>query len=233
MATAFEIVGTLALDRKVAVAVERFSYDLQPALDELGRIDDPAQRAAKVETVFQSPAYMTVWGVKSFDRTGYPVNTPSRPVFEEIIRWAARANIPLIALDVTLAERKQGLGEDLAYRNELWKKKIDRFLADHRRENYQIVVIGGIDHMTNEPDTFPTKMKSRRASKVISIGQRDAMYRYHSSAKVRELAGSFNISELIVRSPEFALVSIKGAPTFARPPDYWIAVHAATLPGLD
>jgi uncharacterized iron-regulated protein len=182
METAFEITRVLASKKKIALAVERFSYDMQPALDRLNLLDSATAREAEIETLFQNKAYQTVWGKHSWGQTGYPVNTPSMPVFEAMLKWAAQSGIPVIALDVSLAERQNGLGEDMVYRNELWKQQIEKFWEQRSRENVQIVVIGGINHMTNAPDALPTKMKTNLNARLISIGQRDAMYQYLSSA---------------------------------------------------
>lgn len=227
METAFEIARESAKHRKIALAVERFSYDLQPRLEHLQTIDAATERGAEIETILEDETYQTIWGKHPFDQSGFPVNTPSQPVFETMVRWAARARIPIIALDVTLADREKGLGEEMARRNAFWAKQIEKFLQGHPNEKYQIIVVGGINHMTNAPDSFPSNMKSDSDTKVTSIGQRDAMYNYLNSTKVGTLAKTYSFDDLIVRQPEFALVNIRGVATFEQPPDYWIAVHTA------
>lgn len=228
METAFEIVREMARQRKIVLAVERFSHVLQPELEQLEGLDSMDEREAKVEAILASKEYQTVWGSQSFVQTGYPRNTPSRPVFEEMIKWAARAGIPLIALDVSLTERERGFGEDMAFRNAHWKKQIEKFLKRDSAQNFQVVVVGGINHLTNAPDALPTKLKTDLNARVISIGQRDAMYQYLSSTKVEKLARTYALNYLIIRRPEFALVNVKGAATFPSPPDYWIATHTST-----
>lgn len=226
METGFEIVRNLAQRSKIALAVERFSYDLQSRLEHLQMLDHPTAREAEVETILKSETYQTVWGSHSFDQSGFPVNTPSQPVFEAMVKWAARKQIPMIALDVTWEERAAGMGEELARRNQLWQAQIKKFLQRHPREEYQVIVVGGINHITNAPDSFPSSMKSDSNAQVISIGQRDAMYNYRSSTRVATLAEIYSFDDLIVRQPEFALVNVKGVAALEQPPDYWIAVHA-------
>lgn len=225
METAFEIARALASKKKIALAVERFSYDMQPALDKLYLLDSETVREAELEAVLHNETYETVWGNNAWNQTGFPVNTPSKPIFEAIVKWAARAGIPIIALDVSLAERQNGLGEDMAFRNEFWKQQIEKFSKRHSEENYQIVVIGGINHLTNAPNSLPTKLKTNLNTRVISIGQRDAMYHYLSSTKVDTLAKTYSMNDLIIQNPEFALVNVKEIATFPNPPDYWIATH--------
>ncbi len=225
METAFEIARALASKKKIALAVERFSYDMQPALDKLYLLDSETVREAEMEAVLQNETYQTVWGTHSWGQNGFPINTPSQPIFEAMLKWAARAGIPIIALDVSLKERKNGLGEDISFRNELWKQQIEKFWQEHSRADYQIVVIGGITHLTNAPDALPTKLKTDSSVRVISIGQRDAMYHYLSSTKVDTLAKTYSMNDLIVHHPQFALVNVKGVATFPAPSDYWITVH--------
>ena len=225
METAFEIARALASKKKIALAVERFSYDMQPALDKLYLLDSETVREAELEAVLHNETYETVWGNNAWNQTGFPVNTPSKPIFEAIVKWAARAGIPIIALDVSLAERQNGLGEDMAFRNEFWKQQIEKFWQEHSRADYQIVVIGGITHLTNAPDALPKKLKMDSDARVISIGQRDAMFHYLSSTQVDTLAKTYSMNDLIIQNPESALVNVKGVATFPAPPDYWIAVH--------
>ncbi len=225
METAFEIARLLAQRRTIALAVERFSYVLQPRLDSLNELESPERRTAKLGDILQSLEYQTVWGTHSWDQTGFPVNTPSQASFEVMVAWAVRAGIPLIGLDVSLADRASGLGENIPYRNDLWKRQIDNFLARHSQENYLVVVIGGVRHMSNSPDSVPSKLNASRLSRVISVGQRDAMYQMTSSIRVQELARAFRMSDLIVQYPQFAVVAINTVAKFPDPPDYWIAVH--------
>lgn len=228
METAFEIVREMARRRKIVLAVERFSHVLQPDLERLDP-GDAEVREAVVDAILASKEYQTVWGSQSFVQTGFPVNTPSRPVFEAMVKWAARAGIPLIALDVSLAEREKGFGEDLAFRNAHWKKQIEKFLERDLAQDFQIVVVGGINHLTNAPDSFPSKMKTTLSQRVVSVGQRDAMYQYLSSIQVEKLARAYALNDLVIRRPEFALVNVKGIATFPHPPDYWIASHAPKM----
>lgn len=224
METAFELTRELAQRRKIVLAVERFSHVLQPELAQLDPSDAETSEV-EVEAILASKEYQTVWGSQSFAQTGYPVNSPSRPMFEAMVKWATRARIPIIALDVSLAEREQGLGEDMAFRNAHWKKQIEKFWKQEGQENYQIVVIGGINHMTNEHDSFPSRLRAASPRKIVSLGQRDAMYHYFSSTQVEVLAKSNQIDDLIVRNPQFALVNVKGVATILNPPDYWITFH--------
>lgn len=224
METAFEITSALAQSRHVALAVERFSYALQPDLDRLNGMENGADRIAEMDAIIHNKEYQTVWGTKSFDQSGYPVNTPSQASFEAMVRWAAGARIPLISMDITLAERSKGPGDSVPYRNQLWKLKLDNFKQNHR-EDYLIVVIGGIDHMNNSRDSLPTLLKRAGFGHVISVGQRDAMYHFPSSTIVADLAKDANLADVIVKQPEYALVNAKGVPTFSSPPDYWIVAH--------
>ena len=125
---------------------------------------------------------------------------------------------------ITLAERSKGPGDNVPYRNQLWKLKLDNFKQNHR-EDYLIVVIGGIDHMNNSRDSLPSLLKRAAFGHVISVGQHDAMYHYPSSTIVADLAKDDNLSDLIVQQPEYALVNGNGVATFPAPPDYWIVAH--------
>lgn len=226
METAFELARQLAQRRPIALAVERFAYDLQPALDRLRLEDGTGEREARMKAVLQDKEYRTVWGVEPFPTSGYPTNTPSLPIFEAMMEWAATERIPVIALDVTLEDRKNGLGENLPYRNVVWKNQVEKFLANHSGEKYLVVTIGGINHMDNAPASFPSQMKST-GRRVISLGQRDAMYQFRSSLLVQDLAKRERLNDLVVRHPAQAITNTKGVPLFAAPPDYWIAAHVA------
>lgn len=226
MQTAFEIVQELAAHRKLALAVERFSYDLQPRLDGLNRMATAEQRQTEIAAILESKDYQTVWGMHSFDQSGFPVNTPSQPIFEAMVRWAVQNRIPLIGLDVSLAERTSGLGEDIPYRNELWASRINSFLATVAGTGYLVVVVGGTDHMTNASSSLPSQLKTKPFAKIISIGQRDALYKFTAATRVQDYAGALGLSDVIVRHPQFAIVRSDGQAEYASPADYWIAVHA-------
>jgi hypothetical protein len=226
METAFEITRLLARRRPLALAVERFSNDLQPRLDSLNTLGSEGLRGAEVKEILQTDDYQRVWGIDPWGQSGFHVNTPSEPIFEAMVAWAARARIPMIGLDVSLSDRANGLGENIPYRNELWKNQVEKFLDRNHQGNYLVVVVGGIDHMGNSPDSVPSKMKGNsKANRVISVGQRDAMYQYLNSTKVAELAKAYVPGDLIVRHPRYAVVAVNGAAKFPDPPDYWIAVH--------
>lgn len=225
MATAFEMARVLSGKTKIALAVERFARDLQPALERLNLLDTPEQREAGMETVLKDREYQTVWGVETFSQSGYPTNTPSQPIFETMMQWAARERVPVIALDVTLEERKKGLGENLPSRNAMWKNGVENFLANNPGDKYLVVAIGGINHMDNAPASFPSQIKNS-IRKVISLGQRDAMYQFRSSMQVQTLAQENRISDFVVHHPTQAITNGRGVPMFSAPPDYWIAVHA-------
>ena len=227
MQTAFELVRLLAQRRPVALAVERFSHAMQPQLDSLPALADDSARLTLLKTLYQVDDYQKVWGTKPKDRSGYPTNTPSLPVFEAMMTWAAQQRIPLIGLDVTWAERGRGLGEDIAYRTALWLSELRAFLTAHRAQDYLVVLVAGISHCTNAPDTITYKLKAdARFGSVVSIGQRDAMYQYLSAAKVSRLAQIYGLADLIVSGPQVAVVSSKGVAEFPAPPDYWLAVHS-------
>jgi hypothetical protein len=226
MQTAFELVRLLAQHRHVALAVERFSHAMQPQLDSLPMLADDSARLTLLKTLYQNDDYQKVWGTKPKDRSGYPTNTPSLPVFEGMMAWAAQQRVPLIGLDVTWAERGKGLGEDIAYRTALWFSELGAFLTAHHAQNYLVVLVAGISHCTNAPDTITYKLKSdARFGSVVSIGQRDAMYQYLSAANVSRLAQIYGFADLIVSGPQVAVVSSKGVAEFPAPPDYWLAVH--------
>ena len=134
--------------------------------------------------------------------------------------------MPLLGLDVTWAERGKGLGEDIPYRTTLWADQLGGFMAAQRAQNYLVVLVAGISHCTNAPDTITYKLKSdARFNSVVSVGQRDAMYQYLSAAKVARLAQTYGFADLIVRGPQVAVVSSKGVAEFPSPPDYWLAAH--------
>ena len=227
MQTAFELARLLAQRRPIALAVERLSRNMQPQLSSLTALASDDGRGIVLQSLFQMDDYQKVWGTKPKDRSGYPTNTPSLPVFEALVSWAAQNRVPVIGLDVSWSERGRGLGEDIAYRTALWSGELASFLAEQRAQNYLVVLVAGISHCTNAPDSVTSKLKNDgRFKGVVSIGQRDAMYQYLSSAHVARLAQTYNFPDVIVRHPQVAVVSSKGVAEFPAPPDYWIAVHS-------
>ncbi len=226
MQTAFELARVLAKQHPVALAVERLSHAMQPQLDSLPTLPVDEARLAVLKTLLQNDDYQRVWGARPKDRSGYPTNTPSQPVFEAMVAWAAQNRVPLIGLDVTWAERGRGLGEDAAYRTALWLDGLHTFQASQHGAMPQIVLVAGISHCTDVPDTIAMRLKADPTfQSVVSIGQRDAMYGYLASAKVASLAKIYGIADVIVRQPQRAVVSSKGVAEFPMPPNYWIAVH--------
>ncbi len=226
METAFEITRLLAQRRRIALAVERFPITLQPRLLALNKIDSEELREEELRRILQTDEYKTVWRPNSFD-SSY-LNYPSADVFEAMMLWAARAQIPIIGLDLPLSERALGLGEDIPYRNELWKNQIVNFLDKNQSENYLIVAIGGIDHFSNAPDSVQAKIGKYPSNyQLLSIGQRDANYSTKMSLQVEDLALTYQINNLILRTPQFAVVLQDGIAIFPTPPDYWISVHSA------
>lgn len=225
MQTAFEITLLLAQRRRIALAVERFPLTLQPRLVVLNKIDSEELREEEMRRILQTDDYQTVWRPNPFD-SSY-LNYPSADVFEAMMLWAARARIPIIGLDLPLSKRALGLGEDIPYRNELWKNQIVNIIEKNQSENYQIVAIGGIDHFSNAPDSVQAKLrKNPSISQLLSIGQRDAKYSAKMSLQVEDLALAYQINDLILRTPQFAVVLQNGTAIFPTPPDYWIAVHS-------
>jgi hypothetical protein len=235
MQTAFEILRRLSQSRRVALAVERFPVTLQPRLEALSRMGSEAIREAEMKSILQAEDYQTVWGMSHDDPAqyanpfdiAYPRDTPSAAAFEEMAIWAARARIPLLALDLPLTDRALGLGEDIPYRNELWKNQIILFLEQNRSEDYLVVVIGGIDHLSNDTDSVQDKLRQYLAPlQILSIGQRDANYPSEASRQVEELAAGYQINDLILRNPQYAVTLQNGATIFPSPPEYWIVVSA-------
>ena len=240
MQTAFEIVRLLAQRRRVALAVERFPVTLQPRLDSLNSMDSEELREVEMRSILRTDDYQTVWGMSSDDRSkfpnpfepSYPRNSPSADVFEGIVLWAARARIPMLGLDLPLSERASGLGEDIPYRNELWKNQIVQFLEKNQSANYLVVAIGGIDHFSNAPDSVQEKLRNNLSTlHILSIGQRDTNYPSESSKQVDNLALKYHIKDLILRNPQFAVVLQNGVTIFPSPPDYWIAVQSSDIWG--
>jgi hypothetical protein len=224
MQTAFEITRQLAHRRNIALAVERFPLSLQPSLDALNTIDSEELREEALRKILQTEEYKTVWRPDSFD-SSY-LNNPSAEAFEAMMFWAVQKRIPIIGLDLSLSERELGYGENIPYRNELWKDQIVNFLVKYQSEDYMVIAIGGIDHFSNASDSVQASIKNHPSNfKVLSIGQRDANYSTKSSLQVEDLALSHKISDLILLTPQFAVVQQNGSPIFPTPPDYWIAVH--------
>jgi hypothetical protein len=225
MQTAFEITRLLAQRRRIALAVERFPLTLQPRLVALNKIDSEELREEEMRRILQTDDYQTVWRPNTFN-SSY-LNYPSADVFEAMMLWAARARIPIIGLDLSLSERALGLGVDIPYRNELWKNQIVNFLGKNQSENYLVVAIGGIDHFSNATDSVQAKLrKYPSTSQLLSIGQRDAKYSAKIPLQVEDLALTYQINDLILQSPQFAVVLQNGIAIFPTPPDYWIAVHS-------
>ena len=235
MSTAFEITRLLTQKRRIALAVERFPLTLQPSLVALNKIDREELREEAIKRILQTDDYRTVWGVNHVDHAGfpnpddpfYPLNSPSAEAFEAMMLWAARARIPIIGLDLPLSKRALGLGEDISYRNELWKNQIVNFLENNQSEDYLVVAIGGIDHFSNAPDSVQEKLRKNPSTlQLLSVGQRNANYPSKMSRQVESLALNYQINDLIIRNPQFAVVRQNINATFPTPPDYWIAVHA-------
>ena len=90
-----------------------------------------------MKTVLQSGDYQTIWGINQSGQSGfadpnelvYPVNSPSAGVYEEMMLWAACERIPIIGMDLPLSERESGLGENIPYRNGIWKDQIVNFFG--------------------------------------------------------------------------------------------------------
>jgi hypothetical protein len=144
-----------------------------------------------------------------------------------MLLWAARERLPIIALDLPLEERVLGLGEDIPYRNELWKNQIVNFLEINESEDYLVVAIGGIDHFSNAPGSVQEKIRENSPDMLFrSIGQRAANFPLKKSLQVEDLAVTYQINDLILRNPQFAVVRHDGTAVFPDPPEYWIAVHS-------
>jgi hypothetical protein len=180
--------------------------------------------------------YQTVWGLAHSGNGGfldpnepvYPTNSPSAQVFELMMIWAACERIPIIGLDLPLTDRKLGLGENIPYRNDLWKNQIVNFLEQNQSEDYLVIVIGGINHLSNGPDSVQEKFRNDPSPlHILSIGQRDVNLSSKTSQTVEDLASNYLINDLIVQNPEFAGVQHDGSTLFANPPDYWITAHSA------
>lgn len=224
MQTAFEITRLIAKRRKIALAVERFPLSLQPSLSNLDKVKDPDLREAALREIFQSAEYTTVWKPDSFN-SGY-LATPSTDQFEAMVVWAVQNQIPIIGLDLPLSERKFGYGENIPYRNEVWKRQIVNFLENNQAKDYMVIAVGGIDHFSNARDSVQEKIKNHPSNyKLLSIGQRDANYSTKLSFQIENLALSHKTYDLIIQNPEFAVVQHDGIPIFPTPPDYWISVH--------
>ena len=192
----------------------------------MNKIDSEELREEELRRILQTDEYKTVWRPNSFD-SSY-LNYPSADVFEAMMLWAARAQIPIIGLDLPLSKRVLGLGEDIPYRNELWKNQIVNFLDKNQSADYLIAAIGGIDHFSNAPDSVQAKIRKNPSNyQLLSIGQRDANFSTKMSLQVEDLALTYQINNLILRTPQFAVVLQDGIAIFPTPPDYWISVHSA------
>jgi hypothetical protein len=235
MQTAFEIIRLLAQRRRIALAVERFPLSLQPDLDALYNLKNEVLRSEGMKTVLQSGDYQTIWGINQSGQSVfadpnelvYPVNSPSADVYEEMMLWAACERIPIIGMDLPFSERESGLGENIPYRNGIWKDQIVNFLAKHQSADYLVVAIGGIDHLNNAPDSVQDKLNDNpSALQFLSIGQRDANFPSKKSQHVEDLAMTYQVDNLILRDPQYAVVKQDDSAIFPTPPDYWIAVHS-------
>lgn len=234
MQTAFAITRKLAQRKRVALAVERFPLTLQPRLVALGNIVSEEKREEEMSKLFQTDDYQRVWRPNYVNQTGAPdsfdssdLYYPSTEDFEEMMLWAARAGIPIIGLDLPPSERASGLGENIPYRNEVWKNQIADFVEKKQSENYIVVAIGGIDHLSNAPESVQAKLRMNPSiTDIVSIGQRDANYSTKRSLRVEELAKANQINNLILKSPRYAVAFQSGNAIYPTPPDYWLAVHA-------
>ena len=223
MLTAFELVRRLAKQRRIALAVERFPIPLQSRLDAIYRIEDVQRREDELSKIFRDEEYKTIWNPDSFNSPYLP--NPSADEFEKMMVWAVRERVPIIALDLPLVEREFGLGEDFPYRNELWKNQIVDFLDQNYNLGYQVIVVGGIDHLDNSDGSVPAKIRDDRPHfKLSSIGQRDANYSTKIDLQVEKQGMAHQVDDLIIVEPQFSVVGHDGAPQFPTPPEYWIAV---------
>jgi hypothetical protein len=107
------------------LAVERFPISLQPALGSLQELKSEKFREEEMRRILQTDEYQSVWGTNPVDQSNfpnpfdasYPRNFPSAEVFEVMMLWAARTNIPIIGLDLPTSERAKELGSNITYRN--------------------------------------------------------------------------------------------------------------------
>lgn len=234
MQTAFEMTRILARRRKIALAVERFPLTLQPKLEALNRTESEAVRVEEMRRILQMDGYHAVWrtshtlrsgAIDSFDSSN--IHSPSTEAFEAMMLWAAHSRIPIVGLDLPLSERELGLGEDIPYRNKVWKEQIARFLEANQSDDYLVVAVGGIDHFSNAPDSVQAELRSDPSRyRLLSIGQRDANYATKALLQIENLAATHGINDLIVQTPQFAVVFQSGTRIFPTPPDYWIPVHS-------
>ena len=234
MQTAFELIRLLAQRRKIALAVERFPISFQPDLEALNNFEDEKLRSKRMLALMQDDEYQTVWGINDPSQAGfsdpnqpqYPLNSPSAEVFESMMLWAACERVPVVGMDLPLSERASGFGEDISYRNELWMNQIINFLENNQSNDYLVIAIGGINHFSNAPGSVQDKLHRNYSTYHFrSIGQRDVNYPSKKSKQVQDLALAFQVDDIILDNPQFAVVRNDGSAMFPTPPDYWIAAH--------
>lgn len=214
MKTARDILETLAKKRPVALAVERFSYKQQPQLDALLSQNNKSQA---LNEIFKMPEYSTVWGDQA------PMVLLIRSEFESLVLWAADSGIPIIGLDVSLQERKSGA--TIAQRNDCWATQVTEFRM--RNPNVLVISIGGEEHMSNDPDSYPNYITTRDSlAKVLATGQRSFGWSGYGIRKIEDVAQQTGSGTIIVKKPQYANAFPSGDTIQHNfnPRDYWIAV---------
>jgi hypothetical protein len=104
--------------------------------------------------------------------------------------------------------------------------QIINFLENNQSNDYLVIAIGGINHFSNAPGSVQDKLHRNYSTYHFrSIGQRDVNYPSKKSRQVQDLALAFQVDDIILDNPQFAVVRNDGSAMFPTPPDYWIAAH--------
>jgi hypothetical protein len=227
METAVELINILTKKNQLALALERFSGVLQPLLEELYRAPENNINSL-LDQLFQSDEYRLIWGETSSSldssRLAVVVDAANRLHFEQLVRWAAHSRIPMIGLDISLAERKNKLDADMPFRNSVWAQNIHQFKIAHPKMTFQYVAVGGIQHMHNGAGSFPHELKKLPLNNITSVGQRDAKTSSPAIKTIEREALTAGLTNVIVKKPQMALNDASYLKQLS-PPDYWIAYH--------
>jgi len=224
MLTIDEIIRTFAAENLV-VGLERFSWPLQAQLDEIYAEKDKSRKQKLLEEVFANKEYQEVWGEKSEKYLGVTLDKNIRDIFERMVRRIVERGIQIVALDVSLAQRRDGW-ENVLLRSKFWSELVGKFLTG-RQEKVKMVIVGGIWHMTNDHFGFPALLRDSRLenkSDIVSVGQRNMAVDDVYWRNLTKIADGANLNELIVKAPR-RVNSAMAMTTLKSPPDYWIAYH--------
>ncbi len=225
MDTAFEIAQIFASRHKIFLAVERLSNPLQNNLNDIQQMENRKDRVEAMGKVLSHEEYVQVWGSESQRSLGYMLQPEIRSHFEQLVTWAAGSRIPIIALDISLKDRQNGFGENIPYRNQQWVSQLRNFLTNYGNGQHKVLLIGGLAHIDETPNSVPAIARSDGLGKVISVGQRNGNIDTSGPTSLTATSKKLGISEVIIEKPQYAIKFNDGSTQVPVPPNYWVSLH--------